>query len=280
MINLHRLQLEPIIKRALEEDWGVGDWTTDLCVPSDKTAEAQIIAKQQCVIAGIDIAAMVFQYIDPKIEINSLVKNSQSVEKKQPLLEMKGNAQSLLKGERVALNFLSRLSGIATKTKYMVDLIKDYPTQLLDTRKTTPGLRLLEKYAVRMGGARNHRLCLTDGVMIKENHIRAAGSIEKAVSQLHDSLPPTLKIEVEVNCLEELYEAMNAGVDLVMLDNMSPAETKLAVKTVNKRVLLESSGNITEQNIRSYAETGVDFISTSSILHSAPWADLSMLFKV
>jgi nicotinate-nucleotide pyrophosphorylase (carboxylating) len=180
----------------------------------------------------------------------------------------------------VALNFLGRLCGIATKTRAVVDKLEGSKSQLLDTRKTTPGLRLLEKSATVIGGARNHRLCLTDGVLVKENHIRAVGSITQAVGRLLESLPPTLKIEVETTNLDEVQEALDAGADLIMLDNMSIAEMTLAVRTIRGRALTEASGNVTLDNIRQISETGVDFISTSSILHSARWVDLSLLFSV
>lgn len=279
MLEIHALQLEPIIDRALEEDWGNGDWTTDLCVQKGLGAKARIIAKAPTMLSGIEVAKAVFRRVDPQVQLNSPVQNGQLLNNGDVILEISGEARSILKAERVALNFLCRMCGISAKTNEFIQKIKGYKTQLLDTRKTSPGLRLIEKSATSVGGARNHRLCLTDGVLVKENHIRAAGGITNAVNRLLESLPPTLKIEVETSNLEEVHEALDAGADLIMLDNMSIAEMSMAVRTVRGRVLLEASGNITLLNIAEVAATGVDFISTSSILHSAPWADLSLLFE-
>jgi nicotinate-nucleotide pyrophosphorylase (carboxylating) len=194
-------------------------------------------------------------------------------------MEITGHAQSILKAERVALNFLGRLCGIATLTDRFVEKLKGTTAQLLDTRKSTPGLRALEKAAVANGGARNHRMGLSDGVMLKENHIRAAGGITKAMSALLESLPPTLKVEVETTNLDEVQEALDAGADIIMLDNMSLAEMEMAVRTIRGRALVEASGNVTLDRLREIASTGVDFISTGAIMHSARWVDLSLLFS-
>ncbi|MFK7827802.1 MAG: carboxylating nicotinate-nucleotide diphosphorylase [Oligoflexales bacterium] len=280
MPEIHNLQLEPIVDRALQEDWGNGDWTTDLCVPKGLNASAKIVAKQDCVVAGSDIANMVFKRVNEQLDVRILRLDGERVRAKEVLLEIRGEARSILKAERVALNFFSRMCGIASSTRRYVDRLEAYSTQLLDTRKTTPGLRIIEKAATAIGGARNHRLCLTDGVLIKENHIRAAGSISLAVNRLLESLPPTLKIEVETSNLAEVHEALESGADLIMLDNMSVSEMALAVRTARGRVLLEASGNVTIDNVEEIAKTGVDFISTSSILHSAPWSDLSLLFDL
>lgn len=279
MPEIHPLQLQPIIDRALEEDWGHGDWTTDICVPKTARARAAIICREATVLAGIEIARAVFLRVDPTLELTCPVANGSRVEKNTVLLTVAGSARSILKAERVALNFLARLCGIAAKTRTLVDRLEGKKTQLLDTRKTTPGLRLLEKAATQIGGARNHRLCLTDGVLIKENHIRAAGGITKAVNRLLESLPPTLKIEVETTNLDEVHEAIDAGADLIMLDNMSLAEMALAVRTVRGRALLEASGEVTEDTIEQIAATGVDFVSSGAIIHSAKWANLSLLFE-
>ncbi|NRA43821.1 MAG: carboxylating nicotinate-nucleotide diphosphorylase [Oligoflexales bacterium] len=278
MPEIHNLQLEPIVDRALQEDWGNGDWTTDLCIPKGLDASAKIVAKQNCVVAGSDIARMVFRRVNEQLDVQVSKIDGERAKPQDVLLEVHGEARSILKAERVALNFFGRMCGIATATRGFVDKLEAYPTQLLDTRKTTPGLRIIEKAATSIGGARNHRLCLTDGVLIKENHIRAAGSISLAVNRLLESLPPTLKIEVETTNFAEVHEALEAGADLIMLDNMSVSEMTLAVRTARGRVLLEASGNVTLDNVEEIAKTGVDFISTSSILHSAPWADLSLLF--
>jgi nicotinate-nucleotide pyrophosphorylase (carboxylating) len=278
MAQIHEIQLLPLITRALEEDWGFGDWTTDLCVPETVATHARLIAKEPTVVAGIEVARAVFHKVDPSLRVTLAVDNGAAVEKGALLLEVDGNARSILKSERVALNFLGRMCGIATLTRAFTAKLEGTKTQLLDTRKTTPGLRLLEKSATVLGGARNHRLCLTDGVIVKENHIRAAGSITKAVARLTESLPPTLKIEVETTTLAEVQEALDAGADLIMLDNMSIAEMALAVRTVRGRARLEASGNVRLDNVREIAETGVDFISTGAIIHSARWSDLSLLF--
>lgn len=278
MHELHRIQLEPIINRALEEDWGYGDWTTDLCVPKDKESKARIITREDIVVSGVDVAIDVFRRVDPSLNIQQLVKNGQRVEGKTVMLEITGNARSILKSERVALNFLGRMCGIATATRAFVNQLSGTKCQLLDTRKTTPGMRLIEKAATVTGGARNHRVGLCDGVIVKENHIRAAGGIKPAVSRLLESLPPTLKIEVEVTNLNEVQEAIDAGADIIMLDNMSIAEMSMAVRTIKGRAKTEASGGVKLDNVRQIAETGVDFISTGSTIHSARWSDLSMLF--
>lgn len=280
MANLHDLQLNPIITRALEEDWGFGDWTTDICIPEDAVASARIVAKESLVACGVEVARAVFQKVDPSLEVKLKVRNGDSLDSGTTLIEISGNARSILKAERVALNFMGRMCGIATLTREFVKELEGTSTQLLDTRKTTPGLRLLEKSATVVGGARNHRLCLTDGVIVKENHIRAAGGISKAVSRLLESLPPTLKIEVETTNLAEVQEALDAGADLIMLDNMPIPEMALAVRTVRGRALIEASGNVRISNVREIASTGVNFISTGAIIHSARWSDLSLLFNL
>jgi len=280
MAPIHAIQLTPVITRALEEDWGFGDWTTDICVPEHTQATARIIAKEATLVAGIEVARATFLLVDPTLKLDLKVDNGAALNKGDVILEVSGSARSILKGERVALNFLGRMCGIATLTRAFVQELSGTKAQLLDTRKTTPGLRLLEKSATVIGGARNHRMCLTDGVIVKENHIRAAGGISKAVARLLESLPPTLKIEVETSNLEEVQEALDAGADLIMLDNMSVSAMALAVRTVRGRALLEASGNVRLDTVRKIAETGVDFISTGAIIHSARWSDLSLLFNV
>jgi len=269
-----------VITRALEEDWGSGDWTTDICVPAQTQASAKIIAKESTLVAGVEVARATFLLVDPTLKVDLKVDNGAALNSGDVILEVSGNARSILKGERVALNFLGRMCGIATLTRTFVNELSGTKAQLLDTRKTTPGLRLLEKSATVVGGARNHRMCLTDGVIVKENHIRAAGGISKAVARLLESLPPTLKIEVETSNLDEVQEALDAGADLIMLDNMSLAQMALAVRTVRGRALLEASGNVRQDTVRKIAETGVDFISTGAIIHSARWSDLSLLFNI
>ncbi|MCX6110548.1 MAG: carboxylating nicotinate-nucleotide diphosphorylase [Proteobacteria bacterium] len=280
MAPIHAIQLTPVITRALEEDWGSGDWTTDICVPAQTQASAKIIAKESTLVAGVEVARATFLLVDPTLKVDLKVDNGAALNSGDVILEVSGNARSILKGERVALNFLGRMCGIATLTRTFVNELSGTKAQLLDTRKTTPGLRLLEKSATVVGGARNHRMCLTDGVIVKENHIRAAGGISKAVARLLESLPPTLKIEVETSNLDEVQEALDAGADLIMLDNMSLAQMALAVRTVRGRALLEASGNVRQDTVRKIAETGVDFISTGAIIHSARWSDLSLLFNI
>lgn len=281
MNELHPLQIEPLVIKAIQEDWGHADWTTDLCVPSDVTANAKIVCKQQeMTLAGIELAEMTFNLVDSDLRIEKKFSNGDSVKQGDEILAVTGNARSILKAERVALNFLGRLCGVASYTKALVNEIDGTGAEVLDTRKTTPGLRLLEKTASALGGARNHRVSLTDGVMLKENHIRAAGGITAGISRLVESLPPTIKIEVETTTLDEVQEALDAGADIIMLDNMSLKEMKMAVRTVQKRAKLEASGNVTLENIREVALTGVDFISTSSMFHSSKGADLSLLFEV
>ena len=280
MDGLHRLQIEPIIKRALEEDWGYRDWTTDLCVPSEKLSRAEIICKEDILLSGVEVAALVFELVDPQLKIEVHAENGQRLSDRSLIMAIEGAGKSILKAERVALNMMGRMCGIAMLTARYVDAIQGEKTRLLDTRKTTPGLRILDKAATATGGARNHRFGLSDGVMVKENHIRAAGGITNAVSSLMESLPPTIKIEVETTCLDEVKEAVEAGADIIMLDNMSTDEMRNAVELVAGRALLEASGNVRLDTIGSVSATGVDFVSTSSIITRAEWADLSLLFDV
>lgn len=277
---LHSIQVDPIVRRALEEDWSFGDWTTDLCVSKEKISRATIVAKEEIIVAGIDVVARTFALVDDAVTLTWHVRDGESVSAMTKLLTLEGPSHSLLKGERVALNFFGRMCGIATLTRAFAQKLEGLPVKLLDTRKTTPGLRILEKAATVIGGARNHRLSLCDGVIIKENHIRAAGGIAQAVSRVREGLPPTLKIEVEVTNLNEVQEALAAGADLIMLDNMSVPEMTMAVRTIRGKALVEASGNVKLDNVRAIAETGVNFISTSSILHSARWSDLSLLFEL
>lgn len=277
--DLHQIQIDGIISRALEEDWGYGDWTTDLTVDPATTAVARLIAKEELVACGLDVAKAVFLRVDPQLKVHCAVKNGDLIENRGLILEVEGSARAILKAERVALNLMARMCGIATLTRKFVKELEGSKTQLLDTRKTTPGLRLLEKSATVVGGARNHRFGLCDGVIVKENHIRAAGGISRAVEKLLESLPPTLKIEVEASNLDEVKEALSAGADIIMLDNMGLEEMRAAVEWVNGRALLEASGNVGLHNIRQIADCGVDFISTGSIIHSARWSDLSLLFQ-
>ena len=277
MQNIHDMQLQPLVTRALEEDWGDGDWPTDICIPKDTHTYAQIIAQESLVVACLELVTAVFSAVDSELKVELRVSNGTAVNTGAVLVVLSGRARSMLKGERVALNFLAHLCGIATLTAQFVAKIADHKAQLLDTRDTTPCLRLLEKTAAASGGARNHRLGLCDGVVIKENHIRAAGGIKPALALLQESLPPTLKVEVEVERLDQLQEALAAGADLIVLDNLSCAEIALAVRLVQGRVLLEAAGNITLANVEKIAATGVDFISSGAIIHSSRWSDVGLV---
>jgi nicotinate-nucleotide pyrophosphorylase (carboxylating) len=269
------LGLNDLIKRALEEDVGYSDITTYHLIPKGQRARGLFVAKASGIVAGIKVSRAVFNYLDPATEFEIIKRDGEEVQPGDIIAVVRGLARNLLTGERVALNFLQRLSGIATKTRGLVEMIKNSPAQILDTRKTTPGLRVLEKYAVGVGGARNHRFGLYDGVMIKDNHIQAVGSITKAVATLRQKVPPTIKIEVEVESLAQLGEALEAKADIIMLDNMDIYEMTLAVKAVDGQAILEASGGINEDNLMEVAKTGVDFISMGALTHSAISLDIS-----
>ncbi len=274
---LDRLFVRKKIEEFLLEDIGYQDITTDN-LRIEKDIEAIIISKENGIAAGIDISLTVFDIIDNGIKIKKLKQDGEFIEKGDVLAVIKGNGKSILKGERVMLNILQRMSGIATNTKKFSDRIKGTRAKILDTRKTTPGFRAFEKYAVRIGGGYNHRFALYDMVLIKDNHISLAGGIKEAVKQIRKNVSPMVKIEVEVSSLEEFKEALELEVDIVMLDNMSVKEVKEAIKLNSGRKHLEVSGNITVDNIREYAETGVDFISSGAVIHSAKWLDISLKF--
>jgi nicotinate-nucleotide pyrophosphorylase (carboxylating) len=273
-----KMQLDELILKSLEEDLGNGDLTTNYLDLERTTAVAFMIAKADGIVAGVDIAIRVFKLLDSEVRITIYRKDGDRVKPKEEILRIEGNPSTILKGERTALNFLQRLSGIATKANNLSALIAHTNVKLLDTRKTTPLLRRLEKYAVRVGGGYNHRVGLYDMILIKENHIRAAGGITEALRRvkLHNT---TYKIEVEVTSLTELAEAYKAGVDRVMLDNMDIKTIKSAVKKYKGKVELEVSGGINEDNITKYAETGVDYLSCGALTHSVKALDISLLFK-
>jgi len=261
----------------LEEDIGHQDITTD-SLDTDRYIEAYMIAKEEGVLAGIEFAKEVYNLVgDCKLE--NFVKDGASIKKGDILAIVYGSGKSILKAERLSLNIVQRLSGIATLTNKYVEKIKDTGVRLLDTRKTTPGFRAFEKYAVKVGGGDNHRFALYDMVMIKDNHIALAGSITEAVNQIKKKVSPMVKIEVEVSSFEQLEEALKNPVDVIMLDNMSATDVKKAVKLIDKSKLVEVSGNITVENIRDYALAGPDFISTGAVIHSAKWLDISLKFK-
>jgi len=274
-----KLILDDLLKAWLQEDLGRGDRTTTPLVNIDNERTALWVAKESGVIAGLPIAQRVFQLLDEQLEFKVLGIEGEIVEKGRLIAEIRGRLSALLMGERVALNLAMHLSGIATLTRKYVEKIADLPTQLVDTRKTTPGLRLLEKYATYVGGATNHRMGLDDGVMIKDNHIAAAGSITAAIAQIRAAMPYPMTIEVETETLEQVEEALHQKADIIMLDNMSLEQMKEAVRqirTSEQAVKIEASGNITLETIRAVAETGVDYISSSAPITRSVWLDLSM----
>ncbi len=268
--------LQELIAHALAEDLGSGDVTSEATIRSESVSVAVMLAKQDLVPAGIDVACAVFRYLDPDIQFTAFVKDGVRVNAGTEIAKLSGNTRALLAGERVALNLLQHLSGIATLTKKYVETVKGLKAEVLDTRKTLPGLRQLEKYAVRMGGGRNHRMGLYDAVLIKDNHIKASGSISQAVESVRKSAHRALAIEVETKTLDEVREALAVKADIIMLDNMNVAMMREAVQFVAGRARVEASGNVTLHTIRAIAETGVDSISCGSLTHSAPAADISM----
>jgi len=271
--------LKSFIEYALFEDIGSGDVTTEATIPAESTSTAEMLAKQEMVLAGLDVCREVFHYLDPDIQFTPLAKDGDKIKAGTVLVRLSGKTRVLLTGERVALNFLQHLSGIATLTAKYVEQLKGLKAQVLDTRKTLPGLRQIEKYAVRMGGGRNHRFGLFDGILIKDNHIKAAGGITKAVESARRKARHLPKIEVETGNLDDVREALSAKADTIMLDNMPVEIMREAVKLIAGRALVEASGNVTLDTIRTIAETGVDFISVGSLTHSAPAADISMKIK-
>ena len=269
------------VRRFLVEDVGTGDVTTIRVVPSGKQGIGRIVARQACVVAGIDIAAAVFAELDPSLRVQRLAEDGDQVAAHAGLLSVEGNAAPILTGERLALNLLQRLSGIATLTRRYVNALEGSHASVSDTRKTTPGIRLFEKYAVRMGGGRNHRIGLFDAILIKDNHIVAAGSIAAAIRAAQIGLGPRLIIQVEVDTPAQLIEALNSGAEALLLDNMRPEQVAAAVQTVRKHPKggprwIEASGGITLQNIRAYADAGVDTISIGALTHSAPSVDIAL----
>ena len=271
--------IQHLIELAISEDVGSGDITTDNLVSPDLTGKGVIIAKEPLVIAGLDIARQVFKRFDPDISFDSRFADGDTVEKGRKILVVEGTLQALLKGERTALNFLQRLSGIATHVRSYVETLENKDVRLVDTRKTTPGWRVLEKYAVRIGGAYNHRMGLYDGVLIKDNHIAVSGGIKKAVARIRKNVSHLVKIEVEVSDISEVKEAIEAGADVIMLDNMDLSGIEASVRLINGRALVEVSGMVTKDDLQALASTGVDIISAGALTHSAGSVDLSMQIK-
>ena len=271
--------VDKIIEQALLEDIGTGDITTESTIPSNFKAKGIIKSSEEGVVAGLDIICLVFKKLDFDICYQSKIKEGNKIVAGEILAEITGLTRTILKGERVALNFLQRMSGIATITSKFCQEVKGLPVRIVDTRKTTPGLRILEKYAVRIGGGYNHRFGLYDVILIKDNHIVVAGNIKTAVNSVRKQISHTIKIEVEVENLSQLQEALEMKVDIVMLDNMSLDMMKEAVKMAKGKVLIEASGGITLDNVRETAQTGVDLISVGALTHSVKSLDISMEIK-
>lgn len=275
-MKLTKSYIDNIINIAIKEDINYLDVTTDYLIPQGHTSNAYYVAKDTGILCGIEIAKRVFEIVGGDIEFEILIQDGAEVHKGDIIARMKGNTATLLKGERTALNILQHMSGIATATNKCVKLVEGTNAQITDTRKTLPGLRNLQKYAVTVGGGKNHRYNLSDGAMLKDNHIDAYGGITPAVQELRKKIGHMIKIEVEVRTMDELKEALSAGADVIMLDNMSCEEMTKCVEFVNGRAKLEASGNVTEETIRGVAETGVDIISLGALTHSVKCFDISM----
>jgi nicotinate-nucleotide pyrophosphorylase (carboxylating) len=273
-------QVRYLIQAAIEEDIGRGDVTTEATIAEHVMSRARLIAKQELVLAGMEIFGEVYATLDSAIHIKSSYKDGDFLPAGTIIADLEGRSRSLLAGERVALNFLQRLSGVATLTRQFVDAVRGYNVEIVDTRKTTPGWRLLEKYAVRIGGGKNHRHDLGDGVLIKDNHIVAAGGIKQAVAMARKHSHHLLKVEVEVETLEQVEEALQASAEVIMLDNMSPALVADGVKMIGRRAVVEASGGVSLETVTAMARTGVDLISVGKLTHSAPAADIHVEFDI
>jgi nicotinate-nucleotide pyrophosphorylase (carboxylating) len=279
MLDLNMELIRKNIRLWLEEDIGTGDVTTLTTIPLEQASKGIIHVKEDGIVCGLPIAKEVFAVVDPSLRFEPKVVEGSSVKKGTILAEVEGNTRSILFGERLSLNLMQRLSGVATKTREFVDALDGLPTRLVDTRKTTPGHRLLEKYAVRMGGGHNHRFGLYDAVMIKDNHIKGSGGITQAVQAARKQIPHTMKIEVEVENFEQLQEALHVGADIIMLDNMIPEKMKEAVSIIKSKaphIVVEGSGSVTAQTIKTIAETGVDVISVGRLTYSVSALDISL----
>ncbi len=270
------LNADELIRMALREDISSEDVTTNSVMPEAQPGEVELICKQDGIICGMDVYERVFKILDEETVVEKYVKDGDEVKKGQLMAKVKGDIRVLLSGERVALNYLQRMSGIATYTNQVAGLLKGSKTVLLDTRKTTPNMRIFEKYAVKCGGGQNHRYNLSDGILLKDNHIGAAGSITKAIEMAKAYAPFVRKIEIETETLEQVKEAVEAGADIIMLDNMDVATMKEAVKIIDGRAKTECSGNVTKENIANIIDSGVDYVSSGALTHSAPILDISM----
>ena len=271
-----KINVDELIWMALKEDITSEDITTNAIMREDKQGQAQLLCKQDGVIAGLEVFERVFQLLDEKTQVEFYFKDGDRVKNGDLLATVTGDIRTILSGERVALNYLQRMSGIATHTRQLVDLLGDAKTKLLDTRKTTPNMRIFEKYAVKVGGGTNHRYNLSDGILIKDNHIGAAGGIKKAVEMAKEYAQFVRKIEVEVESLEQVQEALDAGADIIMLDNMDNATMKKAVAVIDGRAETECSGNVTAERVKDIIETGVDYVSCGALTHSSPIMDVSL----
>lgn len=276
---LNKIYVDNLIKTALLEDINYCDVTTDYLIPAEQMGKGKLVAKAEGILCGVEVAARVFELIDSDIKIEILIKDGESVKYGDEIMRLEGRTASLLKGERTALNLIQHMSGIATAANQATKLVEGTNASIADTRKTLPGMRPLQKYAVMTGGAKNHRYNLSDAAMLKDNHIDAAGGITAAVTALRKKIGHMTKIEVETRNLDELKEALAVGTDIIMLDNMSPELMKEAVEITNGRAVLEASGGITNETLRAVAESGVDIISIGALTHSVKAFDISMYIK-
>ena len=278
MTDFNFFELDDFLLAALREDIGTGDVTTNCCIPEGSVSTGIFKAKEPGVISGLRVAGRVFELLDGNVRVNPLVKDGDHVDAGDTVAEISGPTRSILTGERTALNILQHMSGVATKTAEAVKAVGGTKTKIVDTRKTLPGLRVLDKYAVRCGGGSNHRFNLSDGILIKDNHIAAAGGVAKAISVARGSCPHTLKIEIEAETIGQVTEAVESGADIIMLDNMSLEAMAVAVQIISGRALTEASGNMGDRDLRAVAETGVDFISVGALTHSVRALDISLKF--
>ena len=276
MFSLNNFTVQNLIKQALEEDIGNGDITTNACIPVDKIIEAKFVSRETGILAGLPVAEIVFKLLDESIEFNPVLKDGEIIEKGQVLAVVKGNARAILTGERVALNFIQRMSAIATMTNKFQEEIKPYKAKITDTRKTCPNFRIFEKYSVKVGGGSPHRFGLYDAVMIKDNHIQATGSIKEAVKSARENIGHTVKIEVETENLNQVKEALDVGADIIMLDNMSLEQMKEAVKIISGKATIEASGTVSLETVNKIAGCGVEFSSTSTITAKAGILDIGL----
>lgn len=277
-------ELQRIVDAALVEDLGWGDITTDNLVPEAAAARASVVYRTPGIVCGIPVLTRVFQAIDPRVVVDALAREGDRAEKGAVVAIVRGSARSILKGERVALNFVQRMAAVATATAQYVNAIGDLPTHVIDTRKTTPGLRVLERYAVRVGGGRNHRFNLSDGALVKDNHLVALrnqgiGTVE-ALRLLRDRIPHTARMQVEVDRLDQIPEVLEAGVDAILFDNFTPDEVREAVRMVGGRAVTEMSGGVKLETVRAYAEAGVNVVSSGALTHSTPALDVALDFEL